>query len=559
MILTTIAMTFFSATSFQKRGENKDLIHFARSLLAPLFPPQSITVKHPRAMGAIYYDEDYKLEIVTNPQNANRDFTFTTNDPDCTIDDDGSVHLKSLERKNITCTVTSKHDPHVSNTFYLYGYGIRPDDPRIERLDTGLYKDSAGKLPVSNVLPTYPYFLNTYAIVKAEYLRDFGLTPETNRIPLLTRMELASKDGSVLHEPGSQKVTFTKSGDVQFSMRLFHVNNLDPEPNYFDIPALEQSVTVAPRGKDYTPVQPLAPYSHSKTEKISDWEYTVYTSTKIDVFSLFITSQPGYNTSYTLEVDEDSNDVYKQAYNVLRKITNTKPGTIRIRSLLDPELVTTVHLVPDAPKPTKMLVTCPEEISIYAVAFPITVKYNDNLQFIYKKSVRVEVLEGTGVAEFNEDGTAFHLKKFGNFKIKITSVEFPELSVEKEVKVVLIDRERFFPKVIGHMGTFFLIGMGCICFLFLLARPRKLTPMYAMSGIFAYAIFTELLQSGLFGNNRGFSILDIGINCGAALLGILVALAIAGIFVLFVKLNKEKYRVLKEDADRLTFKTIFKK
>ena len=182
------------------------------------------------------------------------------------------------------------------------------------------------------------------------------------------------------------------------------------------------------------------------------------------------------------------------------------------------------------------------------------------------RKINVSVISGNDIIEVQRSNgrlksRPIEIKKLGKVTLRFELDEDPEIFVDKTIEIVFIDSLRIFViKILGHLVSFFLIGIGLTFTMFLLFRPRKLAFIYVPVTLFLYSGLTELFQSPLFNNNRGSSLIDVLLNLSYGLAGMLVAFAIIFTYLGILKKRKpEKYIVLKERSKKLTIKSIWKK
>ncbi len=564
-VFTLLLGILYAVFSLQNTATMKAGVEWVKEVIRPIFSeekalPKSFSGINTAKNGSMLYcGEDSYMQSYLFPSNADQTVTYTTDNPYCTIADDGKITWNRLDRTQITVTATSKSNPALSTTMILYASGINPDDERIEYIETRLYDSEYGSTQsdVAALYTTQLYYLRPFAKIKAEHLEELGLSADNPYTEVCSLSNVTSSAGEIRFQQERRKFTFINEGEtalgVSFCDGNFQPFTRQAEPRTFRVNA--------DPAHNYTPTNPLTFTANGEVEcsKEGDGVYRVTAKADCTFFNLYCDDVAGVNTISKLVVDEQYNDLVYHSGNYFYRYKNSGNMVVKLVSLLDESIETVIYVDFVKPSPEKLSVYPQKGISIFDDKMAYGFEFDRAVR--EKGNLTAEVIEGKDVLTVSKDGKEIKVRKTGTVTVRYTSTEFPTLYTDVSLRVSFLggDLSNFIAKIIGHFLTFFLLGMGISVCYFLLTKPKKLTPLYAISTTFLYSALTELFQSPLFHNDRGAKWIDVFFNTASGIMGMAVAFAIIGVCVAIVKRKKEKYDRLLEDFSKLRFKTMWRK
>ena len=228
--------------------------------------------------------------------------------------------------------------------------------------------------------------------------------------------------------------------------------------------------------------------------------------------------------------------------------------TITVTSLFDSSVTLTI--------PTTVSPVVPANIAISGED-----RVLKNYSYRYSAFLSPEPTDGSvvwsvvsGKCVIDKEGNIYPTK-LGKVVIRATSVANPSVYAEKEITISLFDTfYMFVRKIIGHFSLFAVLGFGLAFTTLFLIRPRWLAPIVALISGFVAAGISEMLQLPAFTTGRYSTWTDVwidtlGVVCGMSVAAIIIAI----ICLLWRKLKREDYILMKNDFSLLSYKTVFKK
>ena len=521
--------------------------------------PTLISMSYKKAY--IFAGQKEKLTASADPFESDQRITFETSSDNCTVDDKGNIHYTGTSYEVISVYGTSVANPNIKNKCFIYGMGISPDDERIENLEIKLYTDSTFTTPAdtNNIALNKRYFIGTHATIKDEYLEELKLTKETNRVRLRVYYKNLSDNPNIVFQSQTSNISFKEVGNYNFKLGLFASEEI-----VFDAQSDQISLTVKDLG-NFLPsaIKPRFNIQYKSLTKISDTEYSVVFPAERTEFRITEDTN-NYNPMFRTELVKINNGDVTKYTNGFARRTNKCEFDVKIISLLDDTISTLLHVSFVEEELKGFDVKTLNKISFFSES--IFYDYTLDVKQDISRKINVSVISGNDIIEVQRSNgrlksRPIEIKKLGKVTLRFELDEDPEIFVDKTIEVVFIDSLRIFViKILGHLLSFFLIGLGLTFVTFLLFRPRKLSPLYTFVTVFLFSGLTELFQSPLFNNNRGSSLIDVLLNLSYGLTGMLVAFAIIFTYLGILKKKKpEKYKGLKERSKKLTIKSIWKK
>ncbi len=461
-VLTLILSVIYSVLSLMNTTTANGYVEAIKQTLQtiikePSVAPQRISVSTDKGSSHIYNGEEVRFLTWSVPSQADKSVTYETDNPNCTITEEGEIVYTGTEYEEINVKVTSKLNPNVFQETKLYGFGLSPDDPRIERIEFRLCDNYHGSIDsdLDNLYTTKPYYLYPYAVIKEEYLSDFHLSSAEEQIRIYAYIDVISQDGNVINQRGGFAITFLKEGTSEFEVGFYN----SVTGNFQRTPAKMSFSARFDEKYDYTPTKPLIPQITLGEDlpMIEEGEgvYRCVIPEDKRGFSVNVKWNGG-NTLSTVEMDKDYAEVLEQTGRYFSKLVNRGEAVIYLKSLVNADMVTTLHVEFAAMQPTQLIVSpSTKNLSIF--------DENINYQFIFDKKVafngklKAEVIEGNDIIEISEDGKNMKVKDYsgGKVVIRYTSTEFPELSTEVEYQVSLLGTlNNFISKIMGHFVVF---------------------------------------------------------------------------------------------------------
>lgn len=561
----TIAMLIvYGATSLMRSETINRGYGVVKNVLKNIFSieepaPTLISMSYKKAY--IFTGQKEKLTASAAPFESDQRITFATSSDDCTIDDKGNIHYTGTSYEVISVYGTSVANPNIKNKCIIYGMGISPDDERIENLEIKLYTDSSFTIPAdtNNIALNKRYFIGTHATIKDEYLEELKLTKETNKVRLHVYYKNLSDNPNIVFQSQTSNISFKEVGNYNFKLGLFASEEI-----VFDAQSDQISLTVKDLG-NFLPsaIKPRFNIQYTSLTKISDTEYSVVFPAERTEFRITEDTH-NYNPMFRTELLKINNGDVTKYDNGFARRTNKCEFDVKIISLLDDNISTTLHVSFVEEDLKGFDVKTLNKISFFAES--MSYDYTLDVKQDIGRKINVSVISGNDIIEVQRSNgrlksIPIEIKKLGKVTLRFELDENPEIFVDKTIEIVFIDSLRIFViKILGHLLSFFLIGLGLTFVTFLLFRPRKLSFLYTFVTVFLFSGLTELFQSPLFNNNRGSSLIDVLLNLSYGLAGMLVAFAIIFTYLgILKKKNPEKYIGLKERSKKLTIKSIWKK
>ncbi len=554
LLLTTILMLSYTIIStIDAKSINKS-IDTVKNMITSVFKekevaPSKITAKLSDNTSTLYFNQSKQISLSFVPANADQEVTYEVDNQHCQIDENGNITYMSSEDKNFDIKVTSKRNKNIFTELNVRGVGLHPDNPHIDHFFIEFYEKGEKLHSLADIITGKQYNFKIFASMKNENLKDYFLTALDNQIAINVTIKVKS-DKKIIQVDNTNSITFVEGG----------LNNLA-----FNFAGSEKSFTyqISPisSGNTYIPTTHLIPKINmiDQITKIDESTYQAVMNEKLK--NIVVTAQEDslYNTSSVSILDEASQSIMKQSGNYFTRTANEGTAKIYLKSLLNEQLVTTLYIKYIPTIPNEIIVDCNKRISIFDRIFKISTYFDKD--FIGNKGVKIEIIKGNNNLKFKEGTTEIVYSYLGKATIRVTSLEFPELRKDINVSVVIVNTlSAFVGKILGHLLTFFCLGLGLACTFFLLSRPRKISFIYALLVIVSFSFLTELLQSTIFHNNRGASLIDVFLNTIWGILGISIFFLIALIYLFILKKkHSDRYELLLSECKSLSFKTVFKR
>ncbi len=496
--------------------------------------PEKISIYVKDSM--IFANEGCKYSINVVPSNASKEVIFETDSENCTIDDNGTVHYFGTEKETIMVTARSKKNENVKCKAYLYGRGLSPDDHRINALQTSFYSDNSlkNKINEREVALNEKYYMATYASIKDEYLAELNLSKNYNKLLINVYYELAENNEEIYIKKGGNQITFKNIGD--YNLQLGYCTS----KKIFNAKSQNISLKVGESG-NYSPerfIEPSINVKYESFDKLSDNEYQIVLPAKTSYFEI----QPKHNASYNTMANIELDNVYEgkvvQENGRFYRKTNACDFDVKMTSVVDKNMVTTVHFTFLKDTPKKLTVYASDKITIFSKSLNYTCQYDTKTDFSHP--INVTVLEGQDVIETFPNSNKIKLKKFGTVTLRFALAEDPEVYFDKTFEIVYINSiSTFISKIMGHMLVFLALGITLTLAVKSFLKNKKLAKVIVPVTLFLYSALSEILQGQPF-NNRGNSIYDVFFNFAYALIGMLIVYLIAFVSKTIKRKNHSK-------------------
>ena len=561
---TLTLILFYSATSLMNSKTISNGATFVKNILKNVLnieEPAPTVISFSYKKRFIYANQKAKLTGSAQPWTSDQTILYETDSENCTIDSEGNIYYSGTSYEVIEIYGKSAVNPNVNRTHNIYGMGISPDDERIEKLEINIYEDKAFTNPIdiNEIAVNKRYYIGTYATIKDEYLEELKLTNETKKVRLHVYYKTLDSNPNIVFQSQTNCISFKEVGNYNFKLGLYVSDDI-----VFNKQSDQISLTVKDLGNFIpTNIKPRFNKTYESLEKISNTEYSVVFPAETSEFNI-IEDGYTYNTMFKTELVKIEQGDVSQYNNGFARLTNKCKFDIKITSLLDENISTTLHVsfVEDDLK--NFDIKTADKLSLFSES--ISYGYTLDTKQDFTRNINIEILSGDDIIEIKPENkgikyVGIKVKKLGEVTLRFSLEENPEIFVDKTIEIVFVDSLRIFIiKILGHLLSFFLIGFGLTFVTFLLFRPRKLSPLYTFVTVFLFSGLTELFQSPLFNNDRGSSIIDVLLNVTYGTAGMLVAFAIIFTYLGILKKKKPgKYKGLKERSKKLTIKSVWKK
>ncbi len=559
--LLLLCIIFYESTLNQDKSKN--VTNFTKNLINTVLNndeivvPESIRLDE-SILNATYFfvGEKVKLDVLTYPDNADKSVNYSFSHDLCSVDEEGYFicNDKSIVYDKVYVTVTSKLDPTVTSTSYIYMCGIAPNSNVVERTDAILIDYNEGSIADTKSLSVgKQYRLSSKILVKEEFRNDYTLIGDyqsINSIHVDYFFDGDIDENDYYFLPTIKSFTFLKPCEGVLTIK--HKRSLTAE--CFEGENATVVIPIKAVGtNDYVPTEPIPPMNLN----IEEGEYVFNYDNNLYSNAIYPDLVEDKNTLSKLEYVDPADSQYFEIVNVNGIVMKRNQGEyyVNLVSILNPELKTKIKIVVNPVVLPTMQIMCPDNVGIDSNIY-LKLDRTDNARY-WDGDVTWSIVEGENLASI-ENGI-LSTKGFGTVKIRVAHSEFPEIYHEKTVTVKLWgDFYTFVRKIIGHFGMFFVLGIGFAGTYFLFLKRRSLTFILTPFSVGVTAFISEVIQ--FYTEGRTANVSDMIIDFVGGFLGLLFAMGVVGVVVsIWYIFNNKNFKKLQRDFKLLYTKNIFKK